>query len=122
MTDTLDLMTPTSIEGLMVQNSLAWADDPRIRRILEDHILFLWNGNLSTRDLEAGESLRYEGDFVGLMRYIGQPPNYDWVNMRLNNISASFDWDGTRTSVYLVDQLQYNALIKQITTQLANKK
>jgi len=123
MAENLDLTTPAALENLMVQSSLAWADNPAIRRILEEHILFLWNGGkLQTKELEAGESLRYEGDFIGLMRYIGQGPDFDWVNMRLNNLNAAYEWDGTRTSVYLVDQGIYNTLVKQIVTQIANKK
>ncbi|MCK9234863.1 MAG: hypothetical protein M0R77_00935 [Gammaproteobacteria bacterium] len=121
MTETvLDLTTPTELEPLMIQQHLSLADRADVRVMLEYHMPFflLPDNGARTVEIEAGESIRYEGDFYGLMRFMNESPDHDWVNLRMNHLNNPVDFLGTETTIYLIGKEYYGSVLSQIKTLL----
>lgn len=88
--------------------------DPNFRHIVEDHLsLLLTNNHFREVDITNNEAHRYEGDFYGLMGFLGIKADFWWVNLRLNGLKANFDFDGTITTIKLVKEIEIEKIKKQ---------
>lgn len=77
------------------------------------------NNKISRVEIESNIRLEYVGDFYGLLRYINTSSRYNYVNMLLNNLSSSHEYDGMNQVLYIVDEA--DAPMRVITERLKNK-
>lgn len=54
--------------------------------------------------LENNEKLEYLGDFYGLLKYRNCNPRLNYLNLLLNSLNSSNEFDGNVSTIYIVDE------------------
>lgn len=54
--------------------------------------------------LESNIRLEYVADFYGLLKYINTNDKLNYINLLLNNLESSHEYDGMQDVVYIIDE------------------
>ena len=69
-------------------------------------------------DIDSNIRIEYTGDFYGLLTYINSNPSLHYLNMLINGLSSSNEYDGNTSRLYLIDELDQK--ITYIISKLNN--
>lgn len=121
----MDLTTPAELERHMIQRNRPMTDLAVYRRALEDHLHLFHASSYAYIDrdiIEPGIAVMYEGDFIGLMRFLGKNTNHDWINMRINNLTSPVQFGPDTLEIYSIKGSLFDQIINQVRTQLQDRK
>lgn len=69
--------------------------------------------------LESNIRLEYVADFYGLLKYINTNDKLNYLNLLLNNLESSHDYDGIQDTIYIIDET--DSKISSIMERLSGK-
>lgn len=86
--------------------------EPDFIVVINDHVEVL-KKDRSTRtiDLDGAASLKYRGDFFGLLTEHKVKPSYFIANMLINGLTDPGNWDGESLSFLVVSERKIDALL-----------
>lgn len=93
------------------------------RNIFEDHLNYILNTkqlNITTKTVDPNTAARFAGDFRGLMLEMNIAPELHWFNMRLNGYTSTSDYDGSKTTVDVIDPSVISSLMSSYKTVRKN--
>lgn len=66
--------------------------------------------------LETNIRIEYIGDFYGLLRYNNTNPKLDYINMLINNLNSSNEYDAVNDTIYILDETdqKINVIIEKL--------
>lgn len=76
------------------------------------------NIQLNTIDLDSNIRLEYLADFYGLLKYLNCNSKLEYLNMLLNDMSSSNEYDGQKSSIVIIDET--NPKINYILDKIKN--
>lgn len=84
------------------------------RQIIEDHLVKIIEENkFREESVTNNEAYRFEGDFYGLLNHLRVPTYLWWINLRINGLTSSFEFDGLVTNIRLITESEAIKLKKQ---------
>jgi hypothetical protein len=84
------------------------------RNIIEDHLKMLINtANRATVRIPPINTVKYRGDFYGLLQYMEIPEEHHWITMRLNGLHCPTDYAGDFDSILVPDRNQLEILLRR---------
>lgn len=76
---------------------------PAFMKVIEDHLTYLRNGNVTVIQLTNTQCVKYIGDFFGLLIDLKIDKNYHYAVMRVNNYLSAADYKGDISQVIVPD-------------------
>ena len=81
-----------SIDNLMVSDGPAVFYDEDFKIVLESHLTYFRNpANNTVVPVASNDAYRFEGDLYGLLHSYNIQPQYHWIIMRVNEITAPYE-------------------------------
>lgn len=87
------------------------------RVVIENHLNVLFTSN-KTKLLEVTDqaSLKYLGDFYGLLYFLGVEQDLHWIVLRVNKLHNTLNYDGNLKSIRIPSRQEINILLaRQLT-------
>lgn len=74
------------------------------------------NSKFLEMTLDTNIRLEYVGDFYGLLRYNNTNSKLDYINLLINNLNSSNEYDGVNDTIYVVDETdqKINVIIEKL--------
>lgn len=84
------------------------------RNIIEDHLKILINkASRANVQIEPINTIKYRGDFYGLLQFMNVPEEHHWICLRLNGLHCPTDYDGSFDSILIPDRNQIELLLRR---------
>lgn len=84
------------------------------RSIIEDHLKMLKNtASRANIEISPINTIKYRGDFYGLLHSMSVPPEQHWITLRLNDLHAPTDYLGDFDTLLLPDKNQIELLLRR---------
>lgn len=85
---------------------------PAFIQVVEDHLAYIVRtGKYTDVNVDPAVALKYAGDFLGLLTYLGIPANNHYINTRLTGLSNPTDFTGENVNIRVVDQSYYTLFV-----------
>lgn len=91
---------------------------PGVRQMVEDHISYLQNpSNHKLLQIEPTDTVKYLGDFYGLLISLGIEHDLHWICLRMNGYTATDDYNGSLDLIRVpIRTIIKNLVVRHITT------
>lgn len=109
-----------SLTGFLNESNAGYYE-VEFRRVLEEHLALIKNRSTSTLPVDPNTSIRYKGDFFGLLITLNVPRHLHWITMRINGMTSPSDANDDIRSVVVVDPSYINTIFNTHRTQSKRK-
>ena len=91
-----------SLSEMLSNNTIEYYSDG-FRKVVEDHLPYIYSSDSGDINIDPASTIRYRGNFFGLLNSLGIHRDLHWPAMRLNGLDSPYDYVETMTIVKIPD-------------------